>query len=320
MIHNVILSTVIISALLYGRFNNWIFLLIAGVTMCWNSVIAHNYFHRKDNWRMYTFNLSLMNVSEWRILHALSHHFYANTFHDLELSLYEPVFCWVPNPHIKSKLLRFMSVLYGPVLYFFGFKIQFLLRYLKLYFRILEKFSNILTSLLRRVFNSLLNKNVMYWHDFIGLSIPFLMFLTADVSILTALFRWLLIVSVASFMFHIIGLNAAHHDPKILHEGDAHREDRDWGLFQLDTIIDRRDLKGSQFLVLTHFGDHILHHLFPTVDHGVLPQLYPILFETMEEFGGQVRDQSYLSHVVGQNLQLNRTVANAVPPGGKKRD
>lgn len=144
------------------------------------------------------------------------------------------------------------------------------------------------------------------------------MVLIADVSILTVLVRWLLIVSVASFLFHLIGLNAAHHDPKIHHEGDAVREDRDWGLFQLDTIIDRRDLKGSHFLVLTHFGDHILHHMFPTMDHGVLHQINPILSETMKEFGGEARDQSYVSHLLGQNAQLNRITPNVVPPGGKK--
>lgn len=122
----------------------------------------------------------------------------------------------------------------------------------------------------------------------------------------------------SSFMFHLIGLNAAHHDPKILHEGDAQRDDRDWGIFQLDTIIDRRDLKGSHFLVLTHFGDHILHHLFPTLDHGILQQIYPILFKTMEEFGVGIRDQSYLSHLIGQQKQLNRMEPNIIPPGGKK--
>lgn len=144
------------------------------------------------------------------------------------------------------------------------------------------------------------------------------MVLTTDVSILTVLVRWLLIVSVSSFIFHLIGLNAAHHDPKILHEGDAQREDRDWGLFQLDTIIDRRDLKGSHFLVLTHFGDHVLHHLFPTMDHGVLNQIYPILNKTMEEFGEEARDQSFVNHLIGQNAQLHRIKNNVVPPGGKK--
>lgn len=144
------------------------------------------------------------------------------------------------------------------------------------------------------------------------------MALTADVPILTVLVRWLLIVGVASFIFHLVGLSAAHHDPNIHHEGDAHREDRDWGLFQLATVIDRRDLKGSHFLVLTHFGDHILHHLFPTVDHGVLKQLYPILFKTLEEFGEEAREQSFLSHLIGQTHQLNRTKANTVPPGGRK--
>ncbi|GBP98303.1 Cytochrome b5-related protein [Eumeta japonica] len=58
-----------------------------------------------------------------------------------------------------------------------------------------------------------------------------------------------------------------HHTPAIYHDGDAQRKDRDWGLYQLDTVIDRSDIKKSQFMVLTHYGDHALHHLFPTLDH-----------------------------------------------------
>lgn len=128
MIHNVILASTFISAMVYARYNNWLLLVFAGLMMCWNAVIGHNYFHRKDNWRMYTFNLSLMNVSDWRISHVLSHHFYANTFHDLELSLFEPLLCWVPNPYIKSKMNRILSSLYSPVVYVFGCKIQLALR------------------------------------------------------------------------------------------------------------------------------------------------------------------------------------------------
>lgn len=130
MIHNVILASTFISAMLYGRYNHWALLILTGLMMCWNAIIGHNYFHRKDNWRMYTFNLTLMNVNDWRISHVLSHHFYANTFHDLELSLFEPFLCWIPNPYIKSKLQRIASSIYSPIVYVFGFKIQFLLRYI----------------------------------------------------------------------------------------------------------------------------------------------------------------------------------------------
>lgn len=49
-------------------------------------------------------------------------------------------------------------------------------------------------------------------------------------------------------------------------------------------MIDRSDLKGIHFLALANFGDHILHHFFPTLDRGCLTQLYPILYQTVIEF------------------------------------
>lgn len=36
-------------------------ILLGGLTMAWTGVCAHNFFHQKDNWRMYMFNLTLMS-------------------------------------------------------------------------------------------------------------------------------------------------------------------------------------------------------------------------------------------------------------------
>ena len=48
-------------------------------------------------------------------------------------------------------------------------------------------------------------------------------------------------------------------------------------------VIDNcRDVDGKTsiyWLNMTTFGDHQLHHLFPTVDHSKLPLLYPLLEE-----------------------------------------
>lgn len=41
----------------------------------------------------------------------------------------------------------------------------------------------------------------------------------------------------------------------------------------------------SLFMASTSFGNHTLHHLFPTVDHSKLPLLLPAFLETCEEFG-----------------------------------
>lgn len=83
----------------------------------------------------------------------------------------------------------------------------------------------------------------------------------------------------------------------------------------MDAVVDRPEINKSLFLVLTSFGDHALHHLFPTLDHGVLKYLYPTLFETCKEFGVDFRLKSQLELIWGQLMQLMRVRPNPVPPG-----
>lgn len=93
-----------------------------------------------------------------------------------------------------------------------------------------------------------------------------------------------------------------------------YRKDLDWGLYTLDTVIDNSDITKSHFLALTHFGHHAMHHLFPTLDHGILPQLYPILFETMSEFETDLRTFPWFFHIYGQLKQLARDKPKAEDP------
>jgi fatty acid desaturase len=53
----------------------------------------------------------------------------------------------------------------------------------------------------------------------------------------------------------------------------------DWGLHQLDCVRDTKK-SPSLFFVVATFGNHALHHLFPTVDHSKLDVLYPVLIKT----------------------------------------
>jgi len=165
---------------------------------------------------------------------------------------------------------------------------------------------------------SIVKRNIMYWHDLLGLTLPVFIYLSTNVGLGSAIASWAIILAMASFLFAFIGLTAAHHDPRIYHDGDAPRTDRDWGLFQLDTIIDRGDIKWSDLLVLTHFGEHALHHMFPTLDHGILKQLYPELQRTLKEFKCELREINHWGHIKGQNQQLLRTTKNPIPPGTKK--
>lgn len=94
--------------------------------------------------------------------------------------------------------------------------------------------------------------------------------------------------------------------------------DYDWGLSQLDTVMDRKEISGSHFLVLTNFGDHCLHHLFPTLDHGVLEHLYPTFNEIIEKYEIGFRMASQWDAIKGGFQQLVRTTPNSNPPDLKK--
>lgn len=74
--------------------------------------------------------------------------------------------------------------------------------------------------------------------------------------------------------------------------------------------MDNAELRKHHFLALTHFGHHALHHLFPTIDHGILSQLYPILFETMAEYDVDLECYPWYHHVYGQLRQLARVTPN----------
>lgn len=71
--------------------------------------------------------------------------------------------------------------------------------------------------------------------------------------------------------------------------------------------MDRVEVTGSHFLVLISFGDHALHHLFPTLDHGILNYLYPAFEEVCREFDIHLRMKSQFSLIYGQFQQLART-------------
>lgn len=58
-------STLLLSTI-GSRDNNYLVASLAAVSLFLLTVISHNFIHQKDNWRMYTTNLSLMGFREWR--------------------------------------------------------------------------------------------------------------------------------------------------------------------------------------------------------------------------------------------------------------
>ncbi|KAJ8929856.1 hypothetical protein NQ314_017461 [Rhamnusium bicolor] len=211
---------------------------------------------------------------EWRISHALSHHLYTNTVNDLEISAVEPFLQYLPTE--KNLFVRYVSWLYSPMVYAFLYIGHFV----------------------RTLIQSAINGEGFTWDILLPFSVPALMFFITRESALFCAIMFLWIIITSSIQFGLVGLNAAHHHPDIFHDGDA----------------SRKDITGSHFLVLTNFGDHALHHLFPTIDHGLLEYLYPVFLEICEQFGIEWKLSSQLELVKGQFRQLAKVTPNVIPP------
>lgn len=78
----------------------------------------------------------------------------------------------------------------------------------------------------------------------------------------------------------------------------------------MNTCADRDEPADNLFLTLVTFGDHKLHHLFPTLDHSLIPLLQEIYEDTCKEFDLDLTLKSYTSVMCGQFKQLVRTTPN----------
>lgn len=264
---------------------------ICGLLLTFTVIAGHNYLHRKDNLRMYLFNLAFLDFREVRISHALSHHLYPNTIYDLEISAFEPLLQYLPTH--KSLVYKWSSWIYVLVVWFSLCFVAFI-------------------STLR----SIIRTKQAHFSDLLPFTLPLAMYLFSDISLAKVLQMWIFVITIASFSLSVIGFSASHHHPDLFHEGDAPRSKSvDWGIHQLDTASDRREITGNTFLVLTTFGDHVLHHLFPTLDHTALQYLYPTFQKTMEDFNVKMHVKSQIGLVIGLFQQLNNDKPNATPPG-----
>uniref|UniRef100_A0A1B6CDY8 Cytochrome b5 heme-binding domain-containing protein n=2 Tax=Clastoptera arizonana TaxID=38151 RepID=A0A1B6CDY8_9HEMI len=288
LILDILVAFTIVLSLYSAYALNFVVAVIAGLFLCLTVNCSHNFIHQKNNWRMYYFNISLMTVRDWRVIHVFSHHLFANTIYDLEIGLLEPWLQLLPSPE-KNWVVRKFSGLYSPVIYPVIFHFQALSRIAARSFCL---------------------------EDLIGLVLPILLTIIGNFggrNIVECLFIWTLIISSGSFFFGLIGVNAAHHHPDMFHDGDAPRLNRDWGLNQIDAVGDRTEFKHSLFVALTTYGHHTLHHLFPTVDHGHLAEIYPILEKTCQEFDCPLTIKSSWDLFMGQYQQLMRNEPNQTP-------
>lgn len=103
-----------------------------------------------------------------------------------------------------------------------------------------------------------------------------------------------------------MAVNGGHHHNHVFHDGDEVKS-MDFGVYQLAATFDRTDSLDNHLFMLTTFGQHVLHHMFPTFDHGILPQLREILYETCKEFEADLCVYPWYKLLIGQFKQLART-------------
>jgi len=136
------------------------------------------------------------------------------------------------------------------------------------------------------------------------------MFLLGSFDILQVLPMWIFILALSRFFHRNFAINSGHHFSEAIHEGDEIRS-MDFGLFQLAAIADRIKDK-SQFRILKMFSEHTLHHLFPTLDHCILPLLHETCAQVCKEFDAEMREFSSYHFYVGQFKQLARVEATSL--------
>ena len=125
-------------------------------------------------------------------------------------------------------------------------------------------------------------------------------------NLLDILILWNVIIAISSFLFVAMAISGSHHSPSIVHEGDDIKS-VDFGIYQMLTTFDRSEANLSIPISILYFGDHVLHHLFPTVDQAVLPQLREILEKTCKEFDVKYIKYGTVKSFFGLLKQISRT-------------
>jgi fatty acid desaturase len=78
-------------------------------------------------------------------------------------------------------------------------------------------------------------------------------------------------------------------------------------VWSLAAIVNRPAIDANHFTELGYYGLHTLHHMFPTLDHTVLPELQQELSETCKKFSIEIQKSAIISCFTNQFKQLVRT-------------
>jgi len=234
--------------------------------------IGHNFIHQRTSLFRFCADVTMFGSYQWTISHALSHHTYANMDIDIEIQVIEPVLYYLSNKP-KNPVI---NVFIGHILILFIGPLNFL----------------------RRFIFSFVGKDKLKIENSIPIVELLILWSNAE-SFSSALNLWVIMHCVASVHL-ILATFPNHRTDNHWSEGDP-KPAKDFAEHTLLTTSDH-----SVFLPLMlayicfgGFNDHILHHLFPTVDRSILPELKGILIEGCKEFGIVYQESNFWKNFWG---------------------
>jgi hypothetical protein len=259
--------------------------MIAAVTGVLNGAfigIGHNFMHQADNFRRHYMNISGFNSNEFRMHHALSHHPYTNTVMDAELNqfLVDPLhLSFFPNERTGERENTPLQRLRRRLTLATVCGIGIPLKIMKLFVELVSgKFTGDNEDKMAQIIP--LSQLVLLTGILSGKQ--------GDAKRAAGL--WMIMLATTSNVFIWANfLTGPHFNDKCWHQGDT-LDSRDWGLMQVQTSTERKSISQKDNLSnnlwqIPTFGQHHLHHLFPTIDATELTKCLPIFEATCKEFG-----------------------------------
>lgn len=206
--------------------------MLSGAVLHMLVVTSHNFFHMKDNWRMYYFNLSLMSYRFIKMISinlVLTKYFQRLESQPRFESSCVPEHCLgFGNQHVGAPLpihakpvkdFAYPFLALGYQSHFIRYYVSFPIR--KAVSKNIKK-SCTFFIVYFRVYDVVMSRKLTFrMEELFCLTLPLSIFLLSGTGLWSSFVAWNYVILTASFIFGVVGLTAAHHHPEIFHEGDA---------------------------------------------------------------------------------------------------
>jgi fatty acid desaturase len=156
------------------------------------------------------------------------------------------------------------------------------------------------------------SEKVFYWDELLYLSLPTVMIIFGKDQLSWAILsvtyaKWTYIFVTSQLLFGLHFFNRGHHATNLVHQNDKIKS-FDFGEYQISTTVDRSEPQSNYFSSIAYFGDQVLHHLFPSIDSSIYPQLRDTLTSTCKQFDVEVKPQITIMRAMFEQFkQLFRT-------------